>query len=228
MRLRVLFVSLALAGCTSTFSARAAQAEDAVEALERTRAEAFATRRTLATSVLVAGGVSLVGGGVLIVPSGNDQAWRFAGINTAVFGAVNTVVGLFALHGIHREESAWEASAAARRTPAGLAAATAHAAEDERRESVGHAINLGLDAAYLGVGGSAILASQLGVDHPNRWLASGAAIGVQSLFLIAIDTIGLTTSGAYHRSFVSSCAPSVSITPNATGSALQVGVQGGF
>lgn len=224
---RRLFLGAVLT-CSSL--AASARADDEVASLEQSRAEAFSTRRALATSVLVAGGVGIVGGGVLMIPSGDDKAWRFAGINTAVFGVVNTVVGLRALFGIRAEERAWDddAARAARRTPAGLAAARAHAAEDERRESVGHAINLGLDIAYLGVGGTAVLASQVGADHPNRWLASGVAIGVQSAFLLGVDLIGLSTSADYHRAVLANVAPVVSFSPTPHGNDWRVGVGAAF
>jgi len=201
-----------------------------VEALEQTHRDAIHTRRLLADSVLVAGLVSVAGGAALIVPDANDQAWRYAGVNTAIFGAVNTVVGLLALHGIGHEERTWEAddARAARRTPEGLARARIHAALDERRESVGHAINLGLNCAYLGVAGTAVLASQLGVDHPNRWLASGAAIGFQALFLVGIDFIGLVRSAEYHRRFVLGLEPTLAITPTPSGTETRLGVGGRF
>ena len=189
------------------------------EGLERLHRDSIRTRRVLADSVFVAGLVSLAGGGVLLVPSGDDLAWRYAGVNTAIFGAVNTIVGLLALHGIAQEEATWESDEglAARRTPEGLARARIHAALDERRESVGHAINLGLDGAYLGIAGTALLASQLGVDHPNRWLASGIAIGTQALFLGAIDLTGLMRSQTYHRAFVEGFMPTFSVAPGANG-----------
>jgi len=207
-----------------TALAQVAPAE--VDALEQTRRDAIQTRRVLANSVLVAGLVSVAGGAALMVPDSNDQAWRYAGVNTAVFGAVNTVVGLLALNGIRNEERAWETddARAARRTPEGLARARIHAALDERRESVGHAINLGLNCAYLGVAGTAVLASQFGVDHPNRWLASGAAIGFQALFLVGVDFIGLTRSHGYHRSFVLGLEPSLALS----GTETRLGVGGRF
>ncbi|CAN5672072.1 hypothetical protein BH09MYX1_BH09MYX1_41300 [soil metagenome] len=201
-----------------------------VDDLERLHWQTIHTRRLLADAVLGAGLVSIAGGGVLLVPNADDQAWRFAGVNTAIFGVVNTVVGLLALHGIGAEERSWESDSAraARRTPQGLARAKIHAAEDERRESVGHAISLGLDGAYLGVGCTAILASQLGVEHPNRWLASGAAIAFQAVFLIGVDLIGLTRSRAFHRAFVESLAPTFAFAPAAAGTDMQFGITGAF
>lgn len=195
------------------------------EQLELLHAESIHTRRLLADSVLVAGLVSIAGGAVLIVPDADDQAWRFAGVNTAIFGAVNTVVGLLALNGIAREERTWESAEArtARRTPEGLVRARVHAIIDERRESVGHAINLGLNCAYLGVAGTAVLASQLGVDHPDRWLASGAAVGFQAFFLVGIDFIGLTRSSHYHRAFAEGFVPTLSVVPTPTGMETRLG-----
>jgi len=205
----------------------AASDVDALEALHR---DTIHTRRQLADSVLIAGLVSAAGGAALMIPSADDQAWRFAGVNTAIFGVVNTVVGLVALHGIANEERTWESDEArgARRTPSGLARAKIHAVDDERRESVGQAINLGLDCGYLGVAGTAILASQLGVEHPNRWLGSGVAIGVQALFLVGVDLVGLTRSRSYHHAFVETLMPNFAIVPTATGSELRFGFSGRF
>ena len=201
-----------------------------VDALEQLHRDTLHTRRLLADSVLGAGIVSIAGGVLLMIPAAEDQAWRFAGVNTVIFGVVNTVVGLFALHGIAGEERGWESDEgrAARRTPRGLVLAKMHAAEDERRESVGHAINLGLDCAYLGVAGTAVLASQLGVEHPNRWLASGAAIGFQALFLVGVDFIGLARSRSYHHAFVEGLMPSFSIAPTMVGTELRFGFGGAF
>ena len=207
-------------------TALAQVAPSEVEALEQTHRDAIETRRLLADSVLVAGLVSVAGGAALMVPDANDQAWRYAGVNTAIFGAVNSVVGLLALSGIRKEERSWETdeARAARRTPEGLARARIHAALDEHRESVGHAVNLGLNCAYLGVAGTAILASQLGVDHPDRWLASGAAIGFQALFLVGVDFIGLTRSRGYHRAYVLGLEPSLALS----GTETRLGVGGRF
>ena len=220
----------ALASFVMEGTALAQVAPPEVDAVEATHRDAIRTRRLLADSVLVAGLVSVAGGGALIVTDSNDQAWRYAGVNTAVFGAVNTVVGLLALHGISAEERTWEAddARAARRTPEGLARARIHAVLDERRESVGHAINLGLNCAYLGVAGTAVLASQLGVDHPNRWLASGVAVGFQALFLVGVDFIGLTSSQGYHRRYMLGLEPTLAITPTPSGMETRLGIGGSF
>ena len=210
--------------------ATAIAVEVEVERLELLHTESIATRRALADSVLVGGLVSIAGGGALVIPDADDLAWRFAGINTAIFGAVNTVVGLLALRGIAHEERIWESEEgrAARRTPEGLVRARIHAVIDERRESVGHAVNLGLNCAYAGVGGTAILASRLGVDHPNRWLASGLAVGFQAIFLIGIDFVGLARSLHYHRALVEGFTPAISVVPTPTGSETRIGFSGAF
>lgn len=202
----------------------------ALDKLEGVRRESLETRRVLADSVLVAGLVSIVGGGALVFVQGNDQAWRFAGVNTAIFGLVNTAVGLRALHGIAGEQRTWESeeARATRRTAEGLNRARIHAVIDERRESVGHAINLGLGGAYLGVGATAIVVSQVGVDHPNRWLASGVAIGIQAAFLLGVDFIGMTRSASYHRGLVEGFVPSLSITPTSSGSEMRLAFKGTF
>lgn len=171
--------------------------------LERLHAESMETRRTLAHVVLVDGIVGVTGGALLMIPSSADLGFRFAGLHTLIFGAINTGVGLYALHGIAAEERRWNANSESRRTREGLARGKAHAAEDERRESVSHALNLGLDVAYAAIGGTAIVASQAGVEHPNRWLGAGIALCVQATVLVVVDVVGLSRSAEYHAGFVS-------------------------
>ena len=209
---------------------RAPAVDGDVPEIERVHRESIATRRALADAVLIVGIGSAAGGAALLVADAEDQAFRFAGLNTAIFGAVNTVVALLALRGIAKEEDAWESpeASARRRTPGGLARARVHAALDERREATSHAINLGLDGAYLGVAGTAILASRLGVEHPSRWLGSGIAIGVQALFLVGVDFIGLRRAAGYHRTFVDGLAPAVSVLPSAAGAEVRLSAGGVF
>jgi hypothetical protein len=223
-----LFVCAAVAVAITTAADRAHA--DEVTDVETMHRASIATRRTLADVVLVEGLGSIALGGGLIASDAEDQAFRYAGINTAVFGVVNTIVSLVALHGIAKEEERWESSeaAAARRSPNGLARARIAAAEDEHREGTSHAINLGLSAAYLAVGGTAILASQLGVDHPNRWLGSGIAVGAQALFLVAIDYVGLSRASHYHLAFIVGLAPSVVIVPTARGTDTFLGLGATF
>lgn len=217
--MRTSALALSLAGLATTGSARA----DSAAELEKLHSESIHTRRVLADAVLVDGVVGLAAGGALMIPSSADGAWRFAGINTAIFGTINTIIGIRALIGIGQEERSWQAID--RSTPAGLLRARLRAAEDERRESVGHAINLGLDCGYIGIGAVAIVASRAGADRPNRWLASGVAIIVQSLFLVAIDWVGLAKSHAYHASFVEGIVPAVSVARTTFGTETLFAVQ---
>ena len=71
--------------------------------------------------------------------------------------------------------------------------------------------------AYLAVGGTAILASRQGVEHPSRWLGSGVAIGFQALFLVGVDYVGLRRASHFHRVFVEGLAPSVAVVPTPSG-----------
>lgn len=219
----LVFVSVA----PSTVWAQSASDLD-VRSVEEAHRESISTRRTLAHVVLVAGSSSLVGGSALMIPNAEDLAFRFAGINTAIFGAINTVVALLALRGIGQEEAEWESGTASarRRTPDGLARARVYAALDERREATSHAINLGLGAGYLGIGTAAILASRLGVDHPNRWLGSGVAIAGQALFLLAIDYVGLRRASHFHRVFLKGLVPTIGALPS--GTELQMSFRGAF
>ena len=218
-----LLLALALALATP----RRALADD--EALEQMHDDTIGTRRALGASVLTAGLVSVAGGSLLLVPEGDDKAWRLAGIQTVLFGVINSVVGLLALHGVAAEESRWRESRASRSTQDGVRRGRIVAAEDERRESVGHAINLGLDFGYLGVAATAAAASQLGVDHPKRWIASSVAIGVQALFLAGVDLVGLLRAKHYHAGFVEGLGPSLSFAPTASGdAAILFGFSGRF
>jgi hypothetical protein len=234
MLTRLGFITSALTFATTAVAQGAPPAAPAdppeVASIEQLHREAIAARRELADAVLVDGLVGIVSGGALIPLDANDQAWRFAGINTAAFGVVNSIVASIALLGIGREARTWESDAerAARRAPGGLDRARIHAVLDSRRESVAQALNLGLDCAYLAVGATAILASQLGVDHPNRWLASGTAIGVQSLILVAIDLVGVMGAGRYHERFLRGFATSVSVTSARTGTRGMLGFGGQF
>ncbi len=230
--MKKLYFALALvllASSTALADVPSVTLEGDAQRLERLHDDTIHTRRLLADTVLIDGIAGLVAGGVMVIPDANDEAWRFAGINTLIFGVVNTIVGAHALIGIRHEESTWETDAAhaARRTPDGLVAARIHAIDDERRESVGHAINLGLDFAYFGIGATAVIASQSGVSHPDRWLASGIAIGAQSLILMAVDAVGLLASGRYHTRFLHTLVPQVSINVG-NGLALTMGYAGRF
>lgn len=182
--------------------------------LRALRTASLDTRAALATSVVSAGVVSIVAGALLTIPDDYDQGLRYAGFNTLAFGAVNTVVGAIALVGIEEERS-WDGDPARTvetQTPTGFARYRDHAVADESREAWGHGINLGLAAAYGAIGGVAIAASQLGVEHPNRWLGSGIAISAQAAHLLIVDLIG-TWKARQYEDEIRALAPSVSYDP---------------
>ena len=54
-------------------------------------------------AVLGAGVVSLVGGGAMMIPDANDQAYRIAGGCAGVFGAIDALIALASLRGIDRK-----------------------------------------------------------------------------------------------------------------------------
>ncbi len=116
----------------------------------------------------------------------------------------------------------------ARRTAAGLQRARAHALDDEARESIGHAVNLGLDVAYAAVGATALAASYSGVDHPLRWRATGVAVGAQAIYLLGVDLYGLRQSSRFHGTLLDGLRPDVAFAPTASGVAIAAGVSGRF
>jgi hypothetical protein len=62
------------------------------------------------------------------------------------------------------------------------------------------AVNLGLDCGFILAGLTAVTASQLNVDHADRWLAGGIATVVQGVFAGLIDLMGtLAARRAYRR-----------------------------
>ena len=86
MLMRLAFVPCALTFATTALAQSAPPAAPAdppeVANIEQLHREAIAARRELADAVLVDGLAGIVAGGALIPLDANDQAWRFAGINT--------------------------------------------------------------------------------------------------------------------------------------------------
>lgn len=202
-RLPLLFLTLLLlfAEAPATAQSRVDRPLEppAVAAVESIRRGSLSTRRNLLTTVLVAGLVSAVGGAVMVIPDADDQAWRYAGINTAAFGVANAIIGGIALLGISSEEDFVLTPRGNESEARRAARLLRHAIADEHRESVGHAINLGLGVGYAAIGATAMLASQFDIDNSDRWLASGVAIAAQAAFLIVIDLWGMSASGTSQR-----------------------------
>jgi hypothetical protein len=61
------------------------------------------------------------------------------------------------------------------------------------------AVNLGLDCGFVLAGLTAITASRLSVDHPDRWLAGGIATVIQGVFAGLIDLTGTLAARRAHR-----------------------------
>lgn len=195
------------------------------EALERVREDSLTMRESVAATIAIEGAASAVAGVVMMFPDDYDQAIRYAGINTAAFGAINVLVGSLALNGIAKERERWDE---AKRRGVSPERRLAHAIEDERRESVGHAINLGLAGAYAAVGGMAIGVSRAGVDHPDRWLASGIAISSQAVFLATVDLLGMAKSKGYHDELAGMVTPMLSVSASDESVDPMLGLSGSF
>ncbi len=194
-----------------------------VAELTRLRRQSIAVRRSLSAGVVSAGILSLAGGVVLVVPETHTGGMRVAGVNTLLFGAVNVVVGSVALAGIREEEAEWEEDRIEeRKTTHGFKRHLFHALADERREAVSHGINLGLASAYAAASITTIIASQSGVDEPQRWMASGISIGAQALFLSVIDGIGTTDAVAQYKSVEALAASSLSLSIGPDGGGLAI------
>jgi hypothetical protein len=177
--------------------ARADEADDA-SALEQLHAEIARGRRRVGWSLLAGGLVSTVAGAGLMVPGGDNQAWRWAGGTAIAFGAIDVLLAGLALPALRREERRFADGAAARRTPAGFDAATHALLRDLDKEAVVYAVNLGLDAMYSAAGVVAIIASQEGVNDHERWLAVGVVAAIEGVFLIGIDAAGLVNARRGH------------------------------
>ena len=155
-----------------------------LEDVERIYDESVRQRKNLMIALTAGGVVSTIAGVGLMVPEENDQAWRVGGGVTLGFGVVNALLGGFALRGITHEKPIT--------TRRELLAQSS-------REAVVFGVNLGLDLAYLMASATAILASQLGVDNPDRWLAGGVTGAVQAVFLLGIDVAGVLIARRTHE-----------------------------
>lgn len=179
--------------------------------IERLHAEAVVDKQRLMHAVLGAGGVSIVSGGLMMITDANDQAYRVAGGCALVFGVIDAAIALTSLRGIGRDARVWESDRAGRVTGADLQRARARWLAAERGEGVAYAVNLGLDIAYLSSGLTAVLASQLGAEHPERWLAGGLSVSVQALLLVGIDLAGLGQAGRLQKRLLHDLVPGVSL-----------------
>ena len=232
--MRALVVALALSAFAPTAAAEGPPALD--PAFQRAlddfdAAEARTTRLELRTmDVLLAGGiVSTLTGVGLMTTDRYDQGLRIAGGLSAGFGVVDVILGGIAIPSIVRAQRRFAADRRARATPAGLFEAQRRAAADQHGDATLFAINLGLDGGYVLAGLAAVLASQLGVDHPDRWLAGGLAAVIQGVFLAGVDAAGMTIANRRHRRLLESLVPIVDVRPPSSGPTRgSIGVAGMF
>jgi hypothetical protein len=134
------------------------------------------TEHRLMISLLTDGALSLAAGAGMMVPGGDDQAWRVAGGVTMAFGAINLALGISGTIATGREKAP---------------ATRLDLVQAAHKKALVFGINLGLDVGYAMGGSVAILASALGADHPDRWLAGGTAALIQGVALAVIDLVGV-------------------------------------
>ena len=188
------------------------------------------TRLKLRTmNVLLAGGIlSTLAGIGLMVPDGYDQGLRISGALTASFGAINVILGGLSIPNLVKKQRAFEAARNARATPAGLLEAKRQDLRDQHADVLLFGINLGLDGGYILAGLAAILASQLGADHPDRWLAGGVATVIQGVFLAGVDTSAMIIANRRHAVILQSILPVLGVANTPTGLQGSIGFAGRF
>jgi hypothetical protein len=144
------------------------------------------TEHRLMISLLANGALSLGAGAGMMIPGDNDQAFRVAGGVTLAFGAINLVLGITGTLGTARERRNHRSV-----DVTDLVNARRDLVASAHKKALVFGINLGLDVGYAMGGSVAMLASALGVDHPDRWLAGGTAVLIQGVALAVIDLVGV-------------------------------------
>lgn len=218
-----------------TPSARAEQpraAPDELGTFEQDMHQAFAERERLGVTLLVTSVASLAGAIPMLVPAEPDQALRVGGLSTLLFGGANLGFAVAALVSVAADRERFDSPAlvAQRRTANGLARAELEAIEEASQDATIYAVNLGLDALYLGGGVAALVGGGLRFDaHANRWLAAGIAISAQALFLVSFDATGVALTSERHAKLVHNLHVTPVLGPNAAGGTdVGLAVSAGF
>ena len=207
--MRSLAIVVALA-----FACSVARADE-VDDLERLHARYVAGQRRVSIALLAGGLVSIGGGGALLGGGPSDAGWYWAGATTIGFGVIDALLGAMALPGLRSADEKWRSSAAARRTPEGLAAARRELFADAGRMATIYAINLGLDVGYVLGGAVAVLAGGLNAPpSPHSWIGAGVAGIVGGVFLIGIDAAGMLAAQHAQRDLFGSLVPTASASKN--------------
>jgi hypothetical protein len=210
----------------------APQASDALtrKLLDFERGHARTTRRKLGLmyAVVASGAASTAVGIGLLFDRSHDEAYRVAGGLTLGFGAINLLLGAAAIPGLLYGERAFEKGHATRATPLGYATAERDEARAERRQTILFAVNAGLDGGYILGGLAAVLASRLGVDHPDRWLGGGIAMAVQGVLALAVDVTATTIASGRQAELLQSWTPTLVLTKTPEGTRASAGFTGRF
>jgi hypothetical protein len=177
---RPIALALALA-----LAAPAAAADEPTEAWAQL---ALADRR-LQLGLLVGGSASVAAGAALCGFARYDHALQVAGGVTLAFGAADLAAGIAGYLAARREL----------RTHRGAIVDARELARVAEHKGVVFAVNLGLDGGFVFAGLTAITASRLTIDHPDRWLAGGIAAVVQGVFAGLIDLMGTLAARRAHR-----------------------------
>lgn len=147
------------------------------------------------------GVANLIGGSTVLLLSG-DGHLRAAGLQCALWGAVNVTIASVGL-GRSAEDGFTDLH-------------TIHA----RERRLGHVmrLNLGLNAGYVLVGATMVGVSTRDVEHALLWRGHGAAIMAQGVTLLVLD--GMAYAGSRQRQAALSRA--VKLRPIPQGVALSV------
>ena len=174
-----------MAGLLVLALALPARADDAKAAFE----DLTNTDRRLQLTLLGGGAVSVAAGATLCWFSRYDHALQVAGGVTLAFGAADLAAGIAGYLAARRDL----------RKLGGAAVDPRDVLRVSEKKGVVFAVNLGLDGGFVFAGLTAILASQLNIDHSGRWLAGGVATVTQGLFAAIVDLLGTLASRRAHR-----------------------------
>lgn len=172
---------------TCTVEPAAAQGTNPVDGPASTRVEALSgdlndARRDHLWRVAAWGGVNVAGGLALVLASArNEQGARWAfGAMSAGWGAVNVGIAAVGL--------------ATAPTEAAMSYGTALSAERNFHDIL--LLNLGLNVAYAGVGGTMLAAGYRDVSNAAEWRGFGTSLILQGAGLLVLDGAAFLASRA--------------------------------
>ncbi len=122
------------------------------------------------------GSANMAGGATLYAGSGDESLSAF-GLQSGLWGFINTGIAVGGL--TEKNESSDDPSKVQR---------------SERNYSDILLLNLGLNAGYIGVGTTMIIAAQQGVCKSDQWKGHGSAIILQGIGLFILDALSWKAS----------------------------------